>query len=802
MATEPETEYGVVDEAVGPPEHRDEIGRGRVRRGDRDLVRGVAKNTDDFRDPDALHMAVLGSRYGHARLEDVDVAGALGAPGVVDAFSADDVADSPIKSTIPVSSSLFGLDDPDRPAEVLKPLTVPDRPLLATGRVRYVGEPIAIVVAEDRYTAYDALELIDVAYERLDAVTHPERAIEGDAPTIHDGTPNNVAFDLDVGDADATQAVFEAADHVVSMDLTHQRVVPSSLEPRTAFAEFEPSSRELTVRVGTQTPHRFQQLLSNLLNLPDNQVQVIAPTVGGGFGCKSKWYAEEPLTAWCSMRTGQPVKWQATRREAQQRDVHGRARTVRGELAVDEDGSMRGLRLTSYADVGAYVSRGAPGSRTSAFVSVLPGQYGIPAVHCRIVGAFTNGSPVDAYRGSSAPQGILVLERLVHLAARTLDLDPAILRRRNFLPPDAFPYETPVGRVFDSGEYADVLDAALEAADYEALRRRQERLREEGRYLGIGLSSSVDNAGSSSPESARVRFHPSGRVTGFCGTADQGQGHRTAFAQLLSDVLGVPFDDIQVREGDTGDLASGRGTGGSRSIVCGGEALRAAAEAVINEARQVAAAHLKVSPASVEFQDGWFSVATDSGKRVHIQEVARRTYAGSGLPEGVDPVLEETAARAGGKTVPSGTHVAIVEVDPETGEMDIERYVAVDDCGVAINPTLVEGQIVGGVVQGIGQALLETAVYDDGGTLLTASFQDYALPRATNVPDVETHHTVTPAPGNPLGVKGVGETGTTAAPAAIANAVVDALAPLGVEHLDLPITPESVWRAVEDHRST
>jgi carbon-monoxide dehydrogenase large subunit len=772
-----------------------EVGRSRSRPEDIPLVRGEANYTDDFDRPDALYMTILRSQYGHARLEDVDVSDAAALEGVSAVYTAADLDATAGAGVVRPISSLTGADDPETPTRVRSSLQTPDRPLLASEWVRYTGEPIAVVLAEDRYTATDAVEQIRVQYDRLDAVTHPEDALEASAPAVHDQISDNLAFDWEAGNEAATDSAFDAADRTVEVDIAHQRISPTSMEPRTALAEYDPDSGDLTVHMGTQGPHRVRTLLHEALGLAEEQIQVIAPEVGGGFGAKSKFYPAEPLAAWCSLQVEQPVKWQATRTESHRSDIHGRGRTVNAALAFDDDGTVRGLRVDSHANLGAYVSRGAPGTRTGSFIDVLSGQYELPAIHCRVRGAFTNTTPVDSYRGSSRPMTILTVERLMDRAAEELGVDPAELRRQNFIDPEQFPYETPLGEVYDSGEYATAMDRALELADYEETRDRQARLREQDRYLGIGLCGVMDNAGTGSPESARIRFDPSGSVTAFCGTADQGQGHRTAFAQLVADLLGVPFEDVQIEEGDTDDVPTGGGASGSRSVVMGGEALRAAAEDLLGHARAAAAAELDADPETLAFEDGTFSAEGDTAQTLGLQELARLSYW-----ETDEDTLEGSATRTPNATFPFGMHVAVVEVDPETGEVDIDRYVAVDDCGVPLNPQLVEGQIVGGVVNGLGQALYEDAIYDDNGTLITGSMQDYAVPRAQHVPEIITDHTVTPSPYNELGVKGAGESGATGSPAAIANAVVDALDPFGIEHVDLPITPESLWQQIQDAR--
>jgi carbon-monoxide dehydrogenase large subunit len=789
------------------------VGQRRTRPEDVPLVRGEGTYTDDLSREGELHLAIHRSQYGSGRIDSIDTGDAEAVDGVVAVFTGADLEASGSPGVVGPLSGLSGVDDPEAPLWATSPLRAPDRPILASDRVHYTGEPVAAVLAEDRYAAAKGADAVAVDYERGDAVVHPEDALEDDAPTVHEEVSDNLAFDWEAGNPEETEAAFEAADRTVSVEIAHQRVSPVSMEPRTALAEFDDDGG-LVVHMGTQGPHRVRTLMESALGIPAEQVRVIAPEVGGGFGCKSKFYPGEPLAAWCAQQTERPVKWQATRTESQRSDIHGRARTVDAELAFDDDGTIRGLRADSHANLGAYVSRGAPGTRTGSYIDCISGQYRIPGIHVRVRGVLTNTSPVDSYRGSSRPMTLLTVERLVHKAARDLDMDPAEFRRHNFIDPEAFPYQTPVGERYDSGQYAKALDQALDLVDYEGVRARQADRRERreageevGSYLGVGFCNVMDNAGTGSTESARIRFDASGAVTAFCGTADQGQGHRTAFAQLVGDLLGVPFEDVTVEEGDTADVPTGGGASGSRSVVMGGEALRATAESVVEKARPVAAAELEADPADVTFEDGTFAVEGTPERNIGIQEVARLAYwdeerEGEG-DDGTDEdeaALEAVEERTPPATFPFGTHVAVVEVDGATGEVSIEQYVAVDDCGVQLNPRLVEGQIVGGVVNGLGQALWEDAEYDDNGTLTTGSLQDYAVPRSHQLPDIDTGHTETPSPYNELGVKGAGESGATGAPAATANAVADALEPLGIDHVDLPLTDERVWSAMRDAR--
>jgi carbon-monoxide dehydrogenase large subunit len=801
------------DESEIPPEQVETIRASEVdpdeifgsaveRREDPALLTGDAEYTDDVREEEMLHMAVHRSQYGHARIEDVDTSAAAAMDGVVGVYTHEDLAaeDTPGEAPflLPVGWLLDSLENVDHP-------------ILADGKIRYQGDGIAIVVAEERYLAHDAADAIEVDYERLDAVTDPTEALDGDAPTVHHATDGNRAFDWEIGDAERTDDAFEAAAHTVDVELENQLLIPNAMEPRATVADYSSSTNELDVTMTTQNPHLHRLLMSGVLGHPEHKLSVKAPDVGGGFGSKIHHYPDEALTAWAAMHHEGPVKWQATRSEGYVTDAPGRGHVTRGELAMDEDGRITGLRVDTKANLGAYLSTFAPSVPTYLYGTLLSGQYDIPAIYCSVEGAFTNVPPVDAYRGAGRPEASFVVERLVNLGAKELGMDPAEFRRRNFVGDDAFPYETQVAVVYDSGEYEPALEKALEGIDYDEFRERQERAREEGRYLGIGLSSYIEACGIAPSElagqlgaqaglweSSNVRMHPSGSVTAYVGTSGHGQGHETTFAQIVSDVLGVDYDDVEIVEGDTDEIQQGMGTYGSRSAAVGGSALATSAMKIVDKAGQIAAHQLEAAEEDVEFESGEFQVAGAPDRSMTIQEVAQASYLAHDIPDDVEPGLEETSFYDPENFVfPFGTHAVVVEVDPDTGEVEIERYLAVDDVGPQINPKIVEGQIHGGVAQGIGQALYEGAEYDDNGTLLTGSMQDYAVPKAFHVPEMETHHTVTESPHNPLGVKGVGEAGTIAAPQAVVNAVCDALEPFGVDHVDMPLTPEMVWRAIE-----
>ena len=763
------------------------VGASVERREDPDLITGNAQYTNDIEAPDALHAAIVRSQFGHARVRSIDASAAMEREGVVAVFTAADVE----ASDAPLAVHRSGRHHSQ---------TGTDFPMLAAEKTLYMGEPVAVVLAEDRYTANDALGDVVVDYDRLDAVTTVEDALDPDAPTLHEQHGDNRAMDWEWGDHEAIEEAFAAADHVVELDVSNQRVIPNAMEPRGALAEYDDEERRLTVRMSTQVPHRARGNFAEQVGIPEHRVRVIAPDVGGGFGSKgAAVYHDEPLVAWCALQVDRPVKWIATRSEAHQTDHHGRDIHARGELALDADGRILGLRVDGRLNLGAYLVWG----KTPAwnFRHLLSGQYAVPTIAGHFEAAYTNTAPIAPYRGAGRPESIFLLERLVNRAAAVLDVDPVELRRRNLIPADAFPFESQTGAVYDSGNYERALEKALEVVDYEGWRQRQADLREEDRYVGIGLGCFVENTGTAPgmPETGKIKFRRSGEVVAFCGTADHGQGHGTSFAQVLADELGVDYDDVEIREGDSDDLRDGVGTFGSRSAPVGASALAEAAAGVRAKARRLAADELEADPEDVEFDAGEFHVAGVPDRSIHIQEVARQSYVREDLPEDLEGGLEkESFYDPEDLAYAFGAHVAVVEIDPRSGELSFHDYVAVDDCGVQFNPMIVEGQIHGGLAQGIGQALYEGASYDENGTLLTGSFQDYAMPGAAQLPDFRVEETVTPCPHNPVGAKGVGESGTIGAPPAVVNAAVDALAPFDVETLDMPLTAETLWRAASD----
>jgi len=754
------------------------VGRPVPRREDRALLTGAAAYTDDLRAPGAAHLAFVRSEASHAHLDDVDVGAATAIDGVLGAFTWADVAASGTPGVLPVASARLDCD-------------VPGHPVLARDRVRYQGQPVAAVVAADRYTARDAVAAVEVTVDPLDAVVDPVAATADGAPTVFADAPDNVAVTTELGDREATARAFADADRVVELDLANNRLVPSALEPRAALASWDDADEQLTVRMTSQSPHGHRRKLATTLGLPERRIRVVAPRVGGGFGHKGHHHPGEAMAAWAARQLDRPVKWTATRSGNSLAGAHGRDHRTTAALAVDDDGTIRGLRAETHAAVGGYGLGGGP-VMPGWYGRLLAGQYDVEAIHCETHSVFTNTAPVHSYRGAGRPEAIYVTERLVDAAARELEVDPAALRRRNQV--SEFPHETPVGATYDSGDYGRALDEALGAVDWERLRATGRD--DAGRYVGVGLACYVESTGGGH-ESGVVRVHPDGGVTIYAGTHSHGQGHGTTYAQIVADELGVDDDEISVVEGDTERIPTGTGTFGSRSTIAGGNAVAESARAVGEKAREIAAHRLEADPADVEEAGGSFHV-TGTDRSVPFADVAAAAY-GRGLPAGLEPGLEATTFyEAEGTAYTFGTHVAVVAVDPDTGAVDVERYVAVDDCGPRVNPAIVEGQVHGGVAQGIGQARSEAALYDDDGTLLTDELLRYALPRAADLPDVETRATETPSPHNDLGVKGIGEAGTIAAPPAVVNAVVDALAPLDVEHVDMPLTAERVWRAIED----
>jgi len=754
------------------------------------LITGEGRYVDDVQLPRMCYAAILRSPYAHARIRHIDASKALQTPGVVTVITGKDIL-----------GKIGPLPCAAHPVPEMK---MPTHYALAVNKVYFVGHPVAVVVAEDRYLARDALDLIEVDYEELPPVTDPQKALQPDAPIIHEDLGTNLAFEwkIEGGDVDAA---FAQAEVIVRQDFVNQRLIPVPMEPRCVLAEWDAGNRLLTIWTSTQIPHLVRSLVAGMLNLPENHVRVIAPDVGGGFGQKLQVYVEEALMGYLAMTLDRPVKWTEARRENFMASIHGRDQIGVMELALKRDGTILGLRYDVIADMGAYYQLLTPAIPTLTGL-MLCGAYKIPAVRMTKKAVFTNKMCTDAYRGAGRPEATFLLERMMDLAAKELGMDPAEIRRKNFIPPDAFPYTTPHGITYDSGNYEAALNRALELVEYEKWRKEQQEARKQGRYIGIGISSYVEICGMGPSkampaggwESATVRVEPSGKVIVLTGAHPHGQGEETSFTQIVAEELGVAPEDVMVIHGDTEKVQYGIGIFGSRGLAVGGTAVYMAAQRVKEKARKIAAFLLNVSEAEVEARDGTFVKRNDPSKFVTWQQIAQAAYDPKNYPPDMEPGLVATAFyEPSNFTFPSGTHICVCEVDIETGEVKILRYVAVDDCGKVVNPLLVEGQIIGGIVQAFGQAMMERCVYDENGQLLTGELLDYAIPKAHNAPKIVVDRVETPSPVNPLGAKGVGEAGTIGATPAFINAVCDALEPLGIRHIDMPLTPARVWHAIQ-----
>jgi carbon-monoxide dehydrogenase large subunit len=750
------------------------------RREDPSLIRGLGRFVDDVRLPGMLYVAILRSAHAHARINSVDTGAARRHPGVVAVFTGAELRDQ--IGALPTTA--------DNPT-----LRIPKHYVLAIDKVCYVGDGVAAVIAEDRYAARDALDLIAVQYEPLAVVTDAEKALTPGSPVIHAEWPDNTAFRWEHKQGDVDKA-FKQAHRVVKQKLVHQRLAPNAIETRGVVARYLAADKELTVWSSTQIPHILKTHLSKLLNLPEGQVRVIAPDVGGGFGSKLNVYAEEALLGYLALKLNRPVKWSEERSENMRATIHGRGQVGEVEAAVKKDGTILGLRYKVVADIGAYHQLFTPAIPPFTGL-MLSGCYKIPAIGIEVNAAFTNKMSTDAYRGAGRPEATYVIERLMDRVAQELKIDPVRVRQKNFPQPKEFPFKTATGLAYDSGNYQRALDKALKLAGYQKLRREQKRLRSRGRYLGIGLSTYVEICamGPGFWEYGKVEVEPTGKVKVLTGASPHGQGQKTSFAQIVADELGVALDDVEVIHGDTAVVSKGIGTFGSRATAVGGIAVYQAAEKVREQARELASHLLEVDADDLVFSDGRFGVKGVPRKALTIAQIAQRAHAAKSLPKGMESGLAaESTFEPSNFTFPFGTHICVAEVEPETGKVEIKKYVAVDDCGKVINPLLVDGQVQGGIVQGLGQALFEEVVYDENGQLLTGSLMDYALPRAADLPRLKLARTETPTPVNPLGIKGIGEAGTIGSTPAVVSAVVDALAPFGVKHIDMPLTPQKIWR--------
>ena len=774
------------------------IGKSVERKEDFRFLSGSGQYTDDITLPHQSYGYFVRSPHAHAKIRGIDAAAAKSAPGVLGVFTGADLAGI---GGLPCGWQINNLDG--------TPMKEPKHSVLAEGKVCYVGDHVALVVAETAAQAKAAAHLINVDYEILTAVVDTATADKA-TTAVHDIAPDNVCYVWGCGDKAATDAAFTKAAHVTKLSFSNNRLIPNAIEPRAANAAYDRAGDAYTLYVSNQNPHVERLLMTAfVLGLPEHKVRVVAPDVGGGFGSKIYLYAEETALVWASKRVGRPIKWTAERSESFLSDAHGRDHVTTAELALDKNGKFLALRVHTTANMGAYLSTFASCIPTILYATLLAGQYATPAIYCEVKAVFTNTAPVDAYRGAGRPEATYVVERIVETAAREMKLDPAELRRRNFI--KTFPYTTPVGLTYDTGDYNATLTRALELADVKDFATRKAWSAKHGKLRGLGYSCYIEACGLAPSniagalgaraglfEAGEVRVHPTGKVTVFTGSHSHGQGHETTFAQVVADRLGIPLDDVDIQHGDTGKILFGMGTYGSRSIAVGGTAIMKAVDKVVAKGKKIAAHLLEASEADIEFANGEFRVAGTDRKKA-FAEVSLAAYVPHNYPlDKLEPGLNENAFYDPTNfTYPAGSYVCEVEIDPETGVVTIDRFVACDDFGNVINPMIVEGQVHGGLAQGIGQALLEHGIYNEDGQLLTGSYMDYAMPRADDFPKfvVETAKG-TPCTHNPLGVKGCGEAGAIGSPAAVINAVTDALWHLGVKDVPMPASPHAVWKAI------
>jgi carbon-monoxide dehydrogenase large subunit len=767
------------------------IGQSVRRREDPRLVQGLGRYSDDVTLPREAHAVLARSPHAHARIRTIDVRAARQAPGVLAVLTAADLAADGV-GNLP--------SDRGRKRRDGAPAFPTPRPALARDRTRHAGDPVVLVIAETRTQAVDALERLDIDYEPLPAVAAAAAALRPGAPAVWDEAPDNVAFVAEAGQREAVAKALAGAAHVARVDFVVTRVAAAPLEPRAAVGEYDRRSGRYTLHTGIQAPHGTRTLLADVLRVPQSQVRVVTGDVGGSFGMRSGIYPEMVLVLWAARRLGRPVKWTSDRREGFVTDEHGRDNHSSVELGLGADGTFLALRVAINLNVGAYLTQRSAGPGTNNIGGVA-GVYTTPAIHHQTTGVFTNTTPTGPYRGAGRPEATFAIERVIDVAARELGIDPVALRRKNLIPSSAMPFKTGLVFTYDSGDFERGMDLALSLADYAGFEKRRAEARGRRALRGLGIANAVEVAGgpytSVNPDTAEIRVNPDASVTVFTGSTSMGQGNETAFAQIVADRLGVPPEQIQVSWGDSDALGAGRGNGGSGALTVGGSAVTRASEKIVERGRRIAARMVEAAPEDIVFRDGRFTV-TGTDRGVGFAEVARAAYAPRQLPPGLEPGFSETAAfTPPAVTFPNGCQVCEVEIDEETGVVRIVRHTVVDDVGRMVNPMLVKGQIHGGVVQGLGQALFEDLVYDEAAQLVTGSFMDYAMPRADDVPFFEVDSHEVPTQVNPLGAKGVGEAGTVGALPALVNAVNDALAPLGVRHLDMPMTSERVWRAIQ-----
>ncbi len=774
------------------------IGARIERKEDYRFLTGAGQYTDDVTLPRQTHAVFVRSPHAHARIKSIDAAKAKGAPGVLAVYTGEDVAAAKLGG-LPCGWLITDVNG--------QPMKEPPYPVLAQGKVRHVGERVAVVVAETADAARDAAELVQVEYETLPAVADARLARTKGAAQLHENAPDNTCYVWALGDKAAVDAAFAKAAHVTKLEFVNNRLIPNAIEPRAANGSYSRADDSYTLYVASQNPHVERLLMTAfVMGLPEHKVRVVAGDVGGGFGSKIYLYGEDVVVTWASKQLGRPVKWTADRSESYTSDAHGRDHHTVAELALDKDGKFLALRVKTTANVGAYLSTFASCIPTILYATLLAGQYTTPAIHCEVTAVFTNTAPVDAYRGAGRPEATYVVERLVETAAREMKFDPADIRRKNFI--RSFPYQTPVALQYDIGNYDATMDAAQKLADVAGYVARKQASEAKGRLRGLGYAAYIEACGIAPSavagslgaraglfEAGEIRVHPTGSVTVFTGSHSHGQGHETTFAQVVADRLGLPLENVDVVHGDTSKILFGMGTYGSRSIAVGGTAIVKALDKIIAKGKKIAAHLLEAAEGDIEYANGVFKVS-GTDKQKLFGEVAFAAYVPHNYPhDKLEPGLNENAFYDPANfTFPAGTYVCEVEVDPDTGAVKIERWTAVDDFGKIINPMIVEGQVHGGLAQGIGQALTEGAKYDSQGQLVTGSFMDYCIPRADDVPMFQVDTRETPCTHNPLGVKGCGEAGAIGAPAALINAITDAL---GVKDIPMPATPQTVWRTLQ-----
>ena len=770
------------------------IGQSVRRLEDPRLLQGHGRYSDDVSLPREAHAVLARSPHAHARIRGIDTSAVLKLPGVLAVLTAAELAADGV-GNLPT--------DRGRKRRDGSPAFPTPRPALLGERVRHVGDPVALVIAETLAQALDAADQLGVDYEPRPAVAGTANALRPGAPAVWDEAPDNIAFVAQAGSREAVDRAFAGAAHVVRVDFVVTRVAAAPMEPRAAVGEYDRRTGRYTLHTGIQAPHGTRTLVANVLKVPQSQVRVVTGEVGGSFGMRSGLYPEMILVLWAARRLGRPVKWTSDRREAFLTDEHGRDNLSTVELALAADGTFLGLRVAINLNVGAYLTQRSAGPGTNNIGGVA-GVYTTPAIHHQTTGVFTNTTPTGPYRGAGRPEATYAIERVIDVAARELGIDPVELRRKNLIPPAAMPFKTGLVFTYDSGDFARGMDLALSLADHAGFEKRRAEARARGKLRGLGLANAIEVAGgpytSVNPDTTSIRVNPDASVMVLTGSTSMGQGNETAFAQIVSEQLGLPPERIQVMWGDSDVLDAGRGNGGSGAITVGGSAVLRASEKIVERGRRIAARMLEAAPEDVQYRDARFTVAgTDRG--VSFAEVARTAYTRQVTPA-LEPGFTETAVfTPPAVTFPNGCQVCEVEIDPDTGSLRIVRHTVVDDVGRMVNPMLVKGQIHGGVVQGLGQALFENLVYDDEGQVIAGSFMDYAMPRADDVPFFEVDSHEVPTQVNPLGAKGVGEAGTVGALPALVNAVNDALAPLGVRHLDMPMTSERVWRAIREAKA-